>query len=50
MFDNAMEAEEISDVCDNYLLCVSESKDSLRNKSQENVVIGIVVSNLEYFL
>ncbi|XP_077792386.1 DNA mismatch repair protein Msh3 isoform X3 [Podarcis muralis] len=44
MFDNAMEAEEISDVCDNYLLCVSESKDSLRNKSQENVVIGIVAA------
>ncbi|XP_060136200.1 DNA mismatch repair protein Msh3 [Zootoca vivipara] len=45
MFNNDMEAEEIpSDVCDNYLLCVSESKDSLRNKSPESVVIGIVAA------
>uniref|UniRef100_A0A8D2IXP6 DNA mismatch repair protein MSH3 n=1 Tax=Varanus komodoensis TaxID=61221 RepID=A0A8D2IXP6_VARKO len=40
--DNLLEAEEIlTDVCDNYLLCISESKENVRNKNQ-NIVIGIV--------
>ncbi|XP_061477653.1 DNA mismatch repair protein Msh3 isoform X1 [Rhineura floridana] len=42
-FDNAMDADETPpDVCDNYLLCVSENKECLWNKSQESVIIGIV--------
>ncbi|XP_062985738.1 DNA mismatch repair protein Msh3 [Elgaria multicarinata webbii] len=40
--DNLLDAEEMpSDVCDNYLLCISESKENFRDKSQD-IVIGIV--------
>ncbi|XP_053147197.1 DNA mismatch repair protein Msh3 isoform X2 [Hemicordylus capensis] len=41
--DNPVDSsdEMPSDVCDNYLLCISESKESLKDKSR-NTVIGIV--------
>lgn len=46
---NLMDAEEIpSDNCDNYLLCISESKVGLTDKRLDNI-IGVVVSNMEEF-
>uniref|UniRef100_A0ABM5FTJ0 DNA mismatch repair protein Msh3 isoform X2 n=1 Tax=Pogona vitticeps TaxID=103695 RepID=A0ABM5FTJ0_9SAUR len=40
--DDSVDAEEIqSDMCDNYLLCISESNEKLKDKSQD-IVIGIV--------
>ncbi|XP_042304508.1 DNA mismatch repair protein Msh3 isoform X3 [Sceloporus undulatus] len=40
--NNPVDAEEIpSDVCDNYLLCISESKENIKDKNQ-NVHIGMV--------
>lgn len=48
--DHLSDAEEVSsDSCDNYLLCIYESRGSFREKRQEST-IGIVVSSLEEFL
>lgn len=48
--DDSVDAEEIqSGVCDNYLLCISESNEKLKDKSQD-VDIGIVVSTAQEFM
>lgn len=45
--DDPVDVEEITaDVSDNYLLCICENKESLRDKKKGDVVIGIVVSCL----
>ncbi|CAM4559289.1 unnamed protein product, partial [Caretta caretta] len=41
--DDPVDVEEITaDVSDNYLLCICENKESLRDKKKGDVVIGIV--------
>ncbi|KAM7166813.1 DNA mismatch repair protein Msh3 isoform 1-T1 [Macrochelys suwanniensis] len=40
--DDPGDAEEITDVSDNYLLCICENKESLRDKKKGDIVIGIV--------
>lgn len=47
--DNTFAEEIPSENCDNYLLCIYESKAALTDKRLDSI-IGIVVSDLEKFV
>lgn len=44
--DDSVDVEEVTtDVPDNYLLCICENRENLKDRKKGDIVIGIMVSN-----
>ncbi|XP_015283595.1 PREDICTED: DNA mismatch repair protein Msh3 [Gekko japonicus] len=51
LLDHLSDAEEVSsDTCDNYLLCICESKESFREKRQDSSIGIVIVKSKIYML